>query len=130
MKDFWKLEDFKITKYNYITCHIIMTFIRYFYFQIYKNLEKGKIYAGKSLLVIVKNYKGGNLKISSQLREILGLYSGQRVTVHLDYDDPASDEINIPQEILDEAGICADNGLEIYTDDGQIIIQEVNCDGE
>ena len=74
--------------------------------------------------------KSGNLKISSQLRDILGLYSGQRVTVHLDYDTPASDEINIPQEILDEAGICADNGLEIYTDDGQIIIQEVNCDGE
>ena len=72
--------------------------------------------------------KSGNLKISSQLRDILGLYSGQRVTVHLDYDDP--DEINIPQKILDEAGICADNGLEIYTDDGQIIIQEVNCDGE
>ena len=72
--------------------------------------------------------KSGNLKISSQLRDILGLYSGQRVTVHLDYDDP--DEINIPQEILDEAGICAENGLEIYTDDGQIIIQEVDIDGE
>ncbi|MDE6724059.1 MAG: hypothetical protein K2J79_00485 [Ruminiclostridium sp.] len=72
--------------------------------------------------------KSGNLKISSQLREILGLYSGQEVTVHLECAAP--DEINIPQEILDEAGICADNGLEIYTDDGQIIIQEVNCDGE
>ena len=72
--------------------------------------------------------KSGNLKVSSQLREILGLYSGQRVTVHLDCT--ASDEIKIPQEILDEAGICADNGLEIYADEGQIIIQEVNCDGE
>ncbi|WP_285826473.1 hypothetical protein, partial [Parabacteroides goldsteinii] len=58
----------------------------------------------------------------SQLREILGLYSGKRVIVTLDYTDP--DEIKIPQEILDEAGICADNGLEIYTDEGQIIIQE------
>ena len=72
--------------------------------------------------------KSGNLKISSQLRDILGLYSGQEVTVHLECAAP--DEINIPQEILDEAGICADNGLEIYTDDGQIIIQEVDCDGE
>lgn len=72
--------------------------------------------------------KSGNLKISSQLREILGLYSGQEVTVHLECAAP--DEINIPQEILDEAGICAENGLEIYTDDGQIIIQEVDCDGE
>ncbi len=72
--------------------------------------------------------KSGNLKVSSQLREILGLYSGKRVTVHLDCDAP--DEIKIPQEILDEAGICADNGLEIYADEGQIIIQEVDCDGE
>ena len=72
--------------------------------------------------------KSGNLKISSQLRDILGLYSGQKVTVHLECAAP--DEINIPQEILDEAGICAENGLEIYTDDGQIIIQEVDCDGE
>ncbi len=74
--------------------------------------------------------KSGNLKVSSQLREILGLRSGKRVTVTLDYTNP--DEIKIPQEILDEAGICADNGLEIYTDDGQVIIQEqeVDCDGE
>ncbi len=74
--------------------------------------------------------KNGNLKVSSQLREILGLYSGKRVTIMLDYTAP--DEIKIPQEILDEAGICADNGLEIYTDEGQIIIQEreVDCDGE
>lgn len=72
--------------------------------------------------------KSGNLKISSQLRDILGLYSGQEVTVHLECAAP--DEINIPQEILDEAGICAENGLEIYTDDGQIIIQEVDNDGE
>ena len=47
--------------------------------------------------------KNGNLKVSSQLREILGLYSGKRVIVTLDYTDP--DEIKIPQEILDEAGI-------------------------
>ncbi len=72
--------------------------------------------------------KGGNLKVSAQLREILGLYSGKRVTVHLDCDDP--NEIKIPQEILDEAGICGDNGLEIYTDEGQVIIQEAEDDGE
>lgn len=27
MKDFWKLEDFKSTKYNYIAYHIVMTYI-------------------------------------------------------------------------------------------------------
>lgn len=57
MKDFWKLEDFKSTKYNYITYHIVMTLTGYLYFQIYKNLEAGKAYAGKSLPVVVKNYK-------------------------------------------------------------------------
>lgn len=73
--------------------------------------------------------KSGNLKVSSQLREILGLYSGKKVTLHLDCSAP--DEIKIPQDILDEAGICEDNGLEIYTNDGQIIIQEVDdYDGE
>ncbi len=72
--------------------------------------------------------KSGNLKVSGQIRDILGLFSGQKVTVTLDCVAP--DEIKIPQEILDEAGICADNGLEIYTDDGQIIIQEVDNDGE
>ena len=57
MKDFWKLEDFKSTKYNYITYHIVMTLVGYLYFQVYKNLEEGKDYVGKSLPVVVKNYK-------------------------------------------------------------------------
>ena len=57
MKDFWDLEDFKSTKYNYITYHIIMTLIGYLYFQIYKNLEEGEACIGKSLPVLVKNYK-------------------------------------------------------------------------
>ncbi len=73
--------------------------------------------------------KGGNLKVSAQLREILGLYSGKRVTVHLDCDDP--DDIRIPKDILDEAGLSADSAWEIYTDDGKIIIQEADeYDGE
>ncbi len=57
MKDFWKLEDFKSTKYNYITYHIIMTLIGYLYFQLYKNLEEGRACVGKSLPVVAKNYK-------------------------------------------------------------------------
>ena len=57
MKNFWKLEDFKSTKYNYITYHIVMTLVGYLYFQIYKNLDEGKTYSGKSLPVVVKNYK-------------------------------------------------------------------------
>lgn len=57
MKDFWKLEDFKSTKYNYIAYHIIMTLVGYLYFQVYKNLDEGKAYSGRSLPVVVKNYK-------------------------------------------------------------------------
>ncbi len=57
MKDFWKLSSFKSTKYNYITFHIIMTLAGYLFFQIYKNLEEGQAYTGKSLPVVAKNYK-------------------------------------------------------------------------
>lgn len=57
MKDFWKLEDFKSTQYNYVAYHIIMTLMGYLYFQVYKNLEEGKPYIGKSLPVVMKNHK-------------------------------------------------------------------------
>lgn len=57
MEDFWKLEGFQSTKYNYITCHIVMMLVGYLYFQIYKNMDEGKAYAGKSLPVVAKNYK-------------------------------------------------------------------------
>ncbi|MCI9077612.1 MAG: transposase, partial [Lachnospiraceae bacterium] len=57
MKDFWKLSGFKSTQYNYITFHIIMTLTGYLFFQIYKNIEEGQAYTGKSLPVAAKNYK-------------------------------------------------------------------------
>lgn len=57
IKDFWKLEDFKSTKYNFIVFHIVMTLIGYAYFQLFKNLEEGSKYSGKSLPVLIKNYK-------------------------------------------------------------------------
>lgn len=57
IKDFWKIEDFKSTKYNFITFHIVMTLIGYMYFQMFKNMEEGKKYSGKSLPVVLKNYK-------------------------------------------------------------------------
>ena len=57
MKDFLKLEDLKSTKYNYIAYHIVMTLVGYLYFQVYKNMDEGKAYAGKSLPVVAKNYK-------------------------------------------------------------------------
>lgn len=70
IKDFWKLEDFKSTKYNFITFHITMTLIGYMYFQLYKNMEEGNKYSGKSLPVILKNYK------SDKQKSVI-VYSGQ-----------------------------------------------------
>jgi hypothetical protein len=57
IKDFWRLEDFKSTKHKFITFHIVMTLIGYMYFQLYKNMDEGEKYSGKSLPVVLKNYK-------------------------------------------------------------------------
>ncbi len=70
MKDFWKITDFKSTQYNYITYHIVMTLIGYLYFQVYKNMEEGKSHIGKSLPVVMKNYK------ESRPKSVV-IYSGQ-----------------------------------------------------
>ena len=70
LKDFWKLEDFKSTKYTYITYHIVMTLLGYLYFQLYKTLEQGQKYQGKSLPILAKNYS------SEKPKEVL-VYAGQ-----------------------------------------------------
>lgn len=70
LKDFWKLEDFKSTKYNYITYHIVMTLLGYVYFQLYKTLEQGQNYQGKSLPILAKHYS------SEKPKEVL-IYAGQ-----------------------------------------------------
>lgn len=70
--------------------------------------------------------KNGNIKVSTQLREILALVPNDRVTVTIDCDAP--DELKIPQEFLDEAGIAADSVLEVYTEEGRVIVQEAYDD--
>lgn len=70
--------------------------------------------------------KNGNIKISTQLREILALVPNDRVTVTIDCDAP--DELKIPQNILAEAGIAADSVLEVYTEEGRVIVQEAYDD--
>ena len=70
IKDFWKLEDFKSTKYNFITFHIVMTLIGYMYFQMFKNMDEGEKYSGKSLPVVLKNYK-------EEKQKSVIIYSGQ-----------------------------------------------------
>jgi len=56
IKDFWKIEDFKSTKYNFIAFHIVMVLIGYLFFQLYRDMEEGKRCEGKSLPVAAKKY--------------------------------------------------------------------------
>ena len=70
--------------------------------------------------------KNGNIKMSAQLREILALVPNDRVTVTIDCDAP--DEIKIPQEFLDEAGIPEDAVLEVCAYDGCVSVQEAYND--
>ena len=70
--------------------------------------------------------KNGNIKVSKQLRDVLALIPNDCVTVTIDCDDP--DELNIPQNILEEAGIAADSVLEVYTEEGRVIVQEAYDD--
>ncbi|MFV0275306.1 MAG: transposase [Bacilli bacterium] len=57
LKDFWMLEDFKSTKLNMITLHIIMVLFDYLFFQIYTMTPEDEKYLHKSLPVILKNYQ-------------------------------------------------------------------------
>ena len=70
--------------------------------------------------------KNGNIKMSAQLREILALVPNDKVMVTIDRDNP--DELKIPQNILAEAGIPADSVLEVYTEEGRVIVQEAYDD--
>lgn len=56
LKDFWKIEDFKTTKYNLIAFHIVCVLLGYLFYQLYINSAEGNKYLGKSLPVILKNY--------------------------------------------------------------------------
>ena len=67
--------------------------------------------------------KNGNLKLTKQTQEILGVTEGDTVKVSV-----YGDGIRIPQEILDTAGLDADGNLEIYADDGVVVVQEADED--
>ncbi len=57
LKDFWKLEDFKSTKYNVISFHLVCVLFGYLFYQLYINSDDGEKYIGKSLPVMLKNYR-------------------------------------------------------------------------
>ena len=67
--------------------------------------------------------KNGNLKLTKQTQDILGVSEGDTVKVSV-----YGDGIRIPQEILDTAGLVADGNLEIYADDGVVVVQEADED--
>lgn len=57
LKDFWKLEDFKSTKFHIITFHIVCVLLGYLFYQLYINSDYGRKCLGKSLPIILKNYQ-------------------------------------------------------------------------
>lgn len=61
LKDFWKLEDFKSTKYNVITFHIVCVLLGYLFYQLYVNSEQGQRYLGKSLPVLLKKQRAEHI---------------------------------------------------------------------
>lgn len=67
--------------------------------------------------------KNGNLKLTKQTQDILGVSEGDTVKVSV-----YGDGIRIPQEILNTAGLDADGNLEIYADDGVVVVQEADED--
>lgn len=69
LKDFWKLEDFKSTKLNVISFHLICVLLGYLFYQLYLDTKEGEKYIGKCLPVILKNYK-------SKYNNMFILYSG------------------------------------------------------
>ncbi len=70
IKDFWQIEDFKSTKHNFIAFHVVMVLIGYLYFQLYKGMDEGLKYTGKTLPVAIKKYIGDGPKS-------IIIYSGQ-----------------------------------------------------
>lgn len=67
--------------------------------------------------------KNGNLKLTKQAQDILGVSEGDTVKISI-----YGDGIRIPQEILDTAGLDVDGKLEIYADEGIVVVQEADKD--
>jgi hypothetical protein len=56
IKDFWKIEAFRSTKYTAIAFHIVTVLIGYMFFQVYRTMDVGQQYAGKCLQTASKKY--------------------------------------------------------------------------
>jgi len=80
--------------------------------------------------------RGGNLKVSPQVLDILGAEVGDEFTISVGDDECVNthccelceDCLNIPREYFEMAGISPDAKIEIYADNGVIEIREVEDD--
>lgn len=67
LKSYWKLADFKSTKYNFIVFYIMTMFSAYNFYQLYKNLDSGKKYKRITLPFAVQQernrFKPNEIKI-------------------------------------------------------------------
>lgn len=93
LKDFWKMEDFKSTKYDVITFHIVNILLGYLFYQLYLFTNDGQKYIGESLPIILKNYQ-------SQFTNYITMYSGEYCAVltlkeFMEFFDRCNDELKI-----------------------------------
>lgn len=91
LKEFWKLEDFKSTKYDVISFHIVCVLFGYLFYQLYLLTKEGEKYIGKCLPVILKNYK-------RKYKNYLVLYADDyfctmKLKEFIEYRDKCSDDI-------------------------------------
>lgn len=67
LKEYWKLTDFKSTKYKFLVFYIMTMFSAYNFYQLYKNLDSGKKYKRTTLPVAVKQernrFKPSEIKV-------------------------------------------------------------------
>ena len=77
--------------------------------------------------------RNGNFKVDSQVLEILNAEVGDTVIVSVDKENVyKADEfdctecMNIPQSLLEAAGIDEENGLEVFAENGRVIVQEID----
>ena len=77
--------------------------------------------------------KKGNIKVPVDILNIMSACPGDDVIVSVDldcdslvvsrYDDDSEDGINVPVDLLDEAGIDTDN-YQMYADNGRVVLSE------
>lgn len=78
LKDFWKMCDFKSTKYKFIIFYLMTMFVAYNYYQLFKNLSIGRAYRRVTLPVAImkqkENFHPSEVKIIMVSGKHFGIY--------------------------------------------------------